>query len=1091
MVPRARRIVRRLSPLGLLTLVLTAAPAAAQRGAAPSPEIPSSAGPWATLRFRYIGPVGNRVSAVAGVPGDPSTYYVGAASGGIWKTTDAGVHWTPIFDDQPVQSIGALAVASSDPNVIWAGTGEAWIRSHISIGNGIYRSLDGGKSWQHMGLDATGRIGKVLIDPTNPDIVFACALGAAYGPQPDRGVYRTTDGGRSWQKVLSVDANTGCGDMTMDPTNPHILFAGMWQLVIHTWGRESGGPGSAIYVSRDGGSTWTKLVGHGLPTHVIGKSSIAIARSNPNRVYALIETGEGEPFHGQPTDRGDLWRSEDGGESWHVVSYDRQLGGRKPYYNRVTVSPDNENEAYFTSASFTKTLDGGVTSIDVPFQQAPGGDNHDMWIDPTNGNRLVVGNDQEVSISINRGRSWQRVQLPIAQMYHAEVDNEVPYNVYGNRQDGPSFRVPSNSRTGGFGGGGIPRGDTHAVGGGESGWATPDTVQPGVVWSTASGSGMRGGIVVRYDEKTRQDRNVEVWPLSTGGWPADSLKYRFVWDAPFAISPHDHNRIYVGSQYVHESTDGGESWHVISPDLTLNEKSRQTISGGLTPDNIGVEYGDVVYAIAESPLTAGLLWVGTNDGQVQLTRDGGKSWTNVTKALPGLPAWVTISSIQPSHDDAGTAYLTADGHQVDNRDPWVYRTTDYGKTWKLITTGLPKVPNGYAHVIREDLVRRGLLYLGTEGGLYVSFDDGAAWQPLQNNLPHAPVYGLALQPHFDDLVVATYGRGFWILDDLGPLQQRLEATTSPDVQLFKPRDAWRFRTMTSPGAVSDDPTAGQNPAYGATVDYWLRAEQESAPRLEILDAAGKVVRTLTGTKRAGLNRVMWDLRNEPTPEVRLFMSPLNAPELRAGPEGRPAPDVERMSVLMPPGTYTVKLTVAGQEQSQPLTVRKDPNTPSTEAELARQTTLMLDLQQDLATCAAMISSIESLRSQAAGFNRTLARVNGGRAGAAKAAPGVPEAAEALDAKLAEVEGLLTNARLTGRGQDVVRWPVRLAGQITYLAGGVAEADFAPTTQQLAVRDLLHARVQAARAQLDALVAGDVAKFNDLVRQKSVPTILVK
>ncbi|MGH6931988.1 MAG: WD40/YVTN/BNR-like repeat-containing protein, partial [Dongiaceae bacterium] len=542
------------------------------------------------LRYRYIGPVGNRVSAIAGAPGQPNVYYAGAASGGIFKTTDGGAHWQPIFDDQPVSSIGALAVAPSDPNIVWAGTGEAWIRSHISVGQGIYKSTDAGKTWTLMGLEKTGRIGRIVIDPRDPNIVFAAALGHAYGPQPERGVFRTTDGGKTWERVLFVDENTGCSDIAMDPTNARILFAGMWPFEIHTWGRESGGPGSGLFKSTDGGATWKRLTGHGLPTRTTGKVAVAIALSNSNRVYALIETGDGVPLRGQETDRGKLWRSDDGGENWRLVSYDRNLGGRTHYYFRLAVAPDNENETYYLTASFAVSLDGGETARVAQFANSPGGDNHDIWIDPTNPSRMAVANDSGVSISVTRGRAWERIQLPIAQMYHVTVDNQVPYYVYGNKQDGPSYRGPSNTRAGGFGGGafggGIPRSAWQSVGGGESGWATPDPVDNNIIWSSASGSGSVGGIVERFDLRNGQGRNVEVWPDQTNGWPAAELKYRFVWTFPLTISPHDHNKLYVGSQYVHQTTDGGQSWQVISPDLTTNDKSRQGFSGGLTGDNI-------------------------------------------------------------------------------------------------------------------------------------------------------------------------------------------------------------------------------------------------------------------------------------------------------------------------------------------------------------------------------------------------------------------------------------------------------------------------------------------------------------------------
>ena len=583
------------------------------------------------LRYRYIGPVGNRVTSIAGVPGQPYVYYAGAASGGIFKTIDGGIHWESIFDGQPVSSIGSLAVAPSDPNVVWAGTGEAWIRSHISVGQGIYKSTDAGKTWKLMGLEKTGRIGHLAIDPKNPDIVLACALGHAYGPQPERGVFRTTDGGKTWDRVLFTDENCGCSDIVMDPNNPRILFAGMWPLEIHTWGRESGGPGSGLFMSRDEGATWKKLTGHGLPTRTTGKFALAIARSNSNRVYALIETGDGVPYKGQETDRGKLWRSEDGGENWRLVSYDRSLGGRPHYYFRVAVSPDNENETYFLTAAYNVSLDGGETTrTGAGFGSSPGGDNHDIWIDPTEPNRMAIANDSGVSLSVTRGRTWQRVQLPIAQIYHVTVDNQIPYYVYGNKQDGPSYRGPS--RTGG--GGGIPRSAWIGVDGGESGWATPDPVDNNIIWSSASGSGSVGGIVERFDLRTGQARNVEVWPDQVNGSTAADLKYRFVWTAPLTISPHDHNKLYVGSQFVHQTTDSGQSWQLISPDLTTNDKSKQGFSGGLTGDNIGVEYAPVVFAIAESPKEAGVIWAGTNDGIVQITRDGGKNWTNVTKNIP-------------------------------------------------------------------------------------------------------------------------------------------------------------------------------------------------------------------------------------------------------------------------------------------------------------------------------------------------------------------------------------------------------------------------------------------------------------------------
>jgi len=1124
------------------------------------------------MRYRYIGPVGNRVTSVVGIPGQPSIYYTGAASGGIFKTTDGGTHWESVFDGHPVSSIGALAIAPSDPNTVWAGTGEAHIRSHISVGAGIYKSIDAGKTWTLMGLEKTGRIARVIVDPKDPNIVLVAAMGHSYGPQPERGVFRTTDGGKNWQRVLFTDEHTGCSDLVMDPNNSQVLFAGMWPLEIHTWGRESGGPGSGLHKSIDGGVTWKKLTGHGLPTKTTGKVALAIARSNPKRVYALIETGDGVPVRGVETDRGKLWRSDDGGENWKLVSYNRTLGGRTHYYFRVAVAPDNENETYYLTAAFSTSMDGGETLRAGTFGSSPGGDNHDIWIDHTNPDRMAVANDGNVSISVTRGRTWNRVQLPIAQMYHVTVDNRIPYNVYGNKQDGPSYRGPSRTNGGGGGGGGgIPRSAWQSVAGGESGWATPDPGDNNIIWSSASGSGSVGGIVERFDLRTGQARNVEVWPDQTNGATAGELKYRFVWTAPLTISPHDYNRIYIGSQFVHQTTDAGQSWQVISPDLTTNDKDRQGFSGGLTGDNIGVEYFSVVFAIAESPREKGLIWAGTNDGLVQITRDGGKKWSNVTKNIPNLPPLGTVSNIEASRYDAGTAYITVDFHQVNNRDPFVYKTADYGKTWKAITNGIPHTMLSYAHCVREDPVRRGLLYLGTEGGLYVSFDDGANWQPLQSNLPHAPVYWLTIQENFNDLVIATYGRGFWILDDLTPIQQMSDGIRESAASLFPPRPAYRFRNTVVPFSMGDDPTAGQNPPYGAAINYYLKSSAAAGEvKVRIENAKGETVRTLTGTNTAGLNRIYWDLRGEPTRAVLLRTSPEYAPEIPAGVDGsRLAPDGARISVLMPPGTYTVKLSGAGTELSQPLVIKKDPNSAGSESDINTQVAMLFELRADLESAAQTVNQIEVIRGQldklsapaaigdartpreramaASAASRSVARLSvppglagassssdaksvppaiaggptaassatsaqpgtgspgtgsttaaaarsvppaiaGGSQAGSQPPPAVIKAAAALNKKLIAIEENLIQRRLTGQGQDTVRWPPKLISKINYLANGLGGADFAPTNQHREVHALFKSQLTSHRKRLEEILADDLKDFNRLLRDQGLQPI---
>ena len=1051
------------------------------------------------LHFRYIGPEGNRISAVEGVPGEPEVYYAGAASGGVFKTTDGGTYWEPIFDDEDALSIGWITLAPSDPNVVWVGTGEPNIRSHISMGKGVYRSTDAGKTWSFLGLENTGRVSRIQVDPRDPDVAYVAALGNAYGPQPERGIFRTRDGGETWEHVLFVDENTGASDLVMDPNNPRILFAGMWQIEINTWGRFSGGPGSGIWMSRDSGDTWTRLEGNGLPEKDHGKVALAIAPTNSNRIYALIETGDGVPLpDGTETESGELWRSDDGGDTWKLVSYDRNLAGRTHYYSRVEVSPANDREAYFLAAPFSSTTNGGESTIDHSGRSSPWGDNHDIWIDPLDPDRMIVANDGGVDISVNRTRSWRQIALPVAQMYHVTVDTRVPYYVYGNRQDGQSARGPSRTFYSGFLGsvGNIPRGDWHDVGGGESGFATPDPVNPDIIWSSASGSGAVGGIVTRMDLASRQVHNVEVWPKSTIGWPAGELRYRFVWDPPLTISPHDNNRVYTGSQHVHVTTDGGRSWEVISPDLTLDDTTKMGLSGGLTPDNIGVEYAGVVFAIEESPITPGLIWAGTNDGLIHLTRDGGQTWTDLTANVPGMPAWGSIRNIEASRYDDGAAYFAVDGHQANNRDPWIYRTRDYGETWELIVNGIPRSPLSFTRSILEDPVRRGLLYAGTENGLYVSFNDGDAWQPLQSDLPHAPVLWMVIQEHFNDLVVGTYGRGFWILDDISALQQLTPEVATGDAHLFAPRAEYRFRSTVPPYASGQEPTAGENPPYGASIDYWIGArfasvdsetasdsgtasDSEAASdsvSVEIIDASGSTVRSMKGPRAAGINRVWWNLRHEESDEAKLRTRPLHAPWVELDEEGVRGGGPGGLSQLALPGTYTIRLTVGGETYTQELDVLKDPNSQGSESEVRDNFALVSELVSDLDRAVGIVDDTELVRAQLQAFRK----MHDG-----DDASDLRDAAKALEAQFTAVEARLQQLYTTGRGQDGIRWPVRTAGQIQSLAFNVESSDFAPTRQQQEVHDELHAEVDTVQAELDALVSGALAAFNQRLSSEGV------
>ena len=914
----------------LLLLAIANLPLLAQprRGAGQAPE---------GFRFRFVGPaVGNRVASFAGIPGDPSTYYAGAASGGVWKSTDGGNNWLPIFDSQPVQAIGALAVAPSDPNVVWAGTGEAWvIRDSDVMGNGIYKSTDAGKTWVNMGLAETGRIGRIVVHPRNPDIVFACAVGRATGPQQERGVFRTTDGGAHWDRVLFVGPDTGCSGLSMDPHNPQVLFAGSWQLEMHSWGEFSGGAGSGVYTSRDGGTKWTRIEGHGLPKSPVGKVDVAVAPTDSNRVFALIQT----------KDQGSLWRSDDGGENWRVINWDRALIGRAGYYLHLTVSPANANEVLVANSSFHQSLDGGETFKPVPW----GGDTHDIWIDPTNADRIVVTDDSGINISTVHMRGFQKVQLPIGQMYHVAVDNQVPYYVYGNMQDSSTMRGPSIQPPGAGYGRPPQYGWEFRLGGCESGFTLPDYTNPNIVWASCYGNE-----VTRWDGKTKLARSVSPW-LHTLDSPPNDAKYRCHWTAPLALDPFDHNTVYYGCQVIFKTSNGGQSWSVISPDLSTQDPARNVSSGGVVGDNLGQFYGEVVFAIAPSPLDKGTIWAGTNDGLVWITRDSGGHWINLTKNITGLPTWGSVTSITPSTFAAGVAYVSVDFHLNDNRDPFVYKTADFGKTWTKISDGMPKHQLSYVRSVTEDPNQKGLLFAGTGNGLLYSLDDGTHWTAFAEGLPHSPVTWVTVQKQFHDLVVSTYGRGFYILDDITPLEQMAKEATSTSVRFFEPRPAYRF-------------LSGQR----GLLNFALKTVPKEPVHISIVDSQGKVVRDLHATGQAGLNRQAWDLRYDPPQLVALRTTPADNPHIWEEPRFRGADSrpithwgaaEAQVGPIAPPGRYTAKLTVDGESYQQSIEILPDPQSTGSPAEIQATVTLQLRIRSAINAVSSMVNRIEWERKQ--------------------------------------------------------------------------------------------------------------------------------
>ncbi len=1040
--------------MGKRTLGAWCAAAAILAGAAWADQPASDAEHESEFRFRFVGPkVGNRIAAVAGVPGDPSVYYAGAASGGIWKSADGGNRWAPIFDKQPVAAIGALAVAPSEPDTVWAGTGEAWvIRDSDVMGNGIYKSTDAGKSWRNVGLQDSGRIGRIVIHPTNPDIVFACVLGRATGPQQERGVYRTTDGGQHWERVLFAGENVGCSGLSLDAHDPHTLIAGMWQLEMHTWGEFSGGPGSGMYISHDGGTKWTRLDENGLPHAPVGKIDVAIAPTNSNRIYALMQT----------KDQGSLWRSDDAGEHWKSVNSQRALIGRAGYYIRLAVSTGVDNEVYVANSSFHQSLDSGESFHEVRW----GGDTHDIWVDPKNPDRFVITDDAGMIITSVHGRGFHRVTLPIGQMYHVAVDDQIPYYFYSNMQDDGNMRgpsVPFDSQETGW--------DRH-MGGCESGFTVPDIADPNIVWATCYGD-----TVTRWDARYKEAHSVSPWKHTLDSPPND-LKYRCHWTPPLALDPFDHDTAYYGCQVIFKTTDKGRTWAVASPDLTTQDPAHIVPSGGIVGDNLGQFYGEVVFAIAPSKIQKGLIWAGTNDGQLWYTQDAAAHWTHVTSHLTGLPAGGTITSIAPSSFDAATAYVSVDLHLEDNREPFIYKTADFGKSWKLINGDLPKHPLSYVRSVTDDPNCAGLLFAGTGNGLYYSLDEGSHWTHLQAGLPAAPVTWVVVQPRFRDLVVSTYGRGLFILDDITPLEQMVKHRSDAPIVLFEPRPSYRF-------------VRGAQ----AMLNFSLKTAPKNPVELQILDSHGGVVRQLekkeTKDLVLGLNRVKWDMRYDSPRVIALrTVAPDNAhiweePRFRDA-DARPithwGSKPGEVGPIVAPGAYSVRLTVDGQTYTQPFNVLSDPNAPGSPADIDLSVKTLLQIRDDISRVSDSVNRIEWQRKQievvetmlrpAKKQNNPASPVaEEGDEPDAEPAPAPPAAlsdeqqqknrqllaaAEDLDKKLQAVESRLVSRALRDSDDKYFVEPYGVYLDLIWLnaevgtgGGDVAgSADFAPTQTQL-------------------------------------------
>ncbi|MDP8979512.1 MAG: hypothetical protein M3O35_02855 [Acidobacteriota bacterium] len=895
------------------------------------------------LQWRLIGPFrGGRSVAVTGIPGDPTTFYFGSVGGGIWKTTNTGVTWAPIFDSQPIASIGTLALAPSDPNVIYAGTGEADIRSDLSTGDGIYKSTDAGKTWKHAGLRDSRHIARIVVDPANPDIVYVAALGHAYGPNADRGVFRSNNGGATWKKILDKGSDVGAADLALDG---QTIYATMWRARRSTWSQYAplAGPGSGLYKSMDNGDHWTQLTGNGLPESEWGRAGVAIVQGTQGkRVYAIVDAAAAA---------GGLYRSDDAGASWTRTNGDARNYSRGWYFGGITVDPNNPDVVYLPNVSIYKSSDGGKTFMVL--KGAPGGDDyHSLWIDPTHSARMILGSDQGASISVDSGTTWSSwYNQPTAQFYHVTTDNQFPYNVYGSQQDSGTAAVPSRTNHGQ-----ITERDFSSVGGAESGYIAVDPKDPNILYVSNT-----YGTLTRFDKRTAQGQVITPWPASGFGLEISQRKFRFPWTAPLIFSPLEPNTLYYGSQYVLKTTDGGLKWDQISPDLTGYDKSAVS-AGPVTVDNAKARGYGVIYSIAPSSVHKDVVWAGTDTGMIHVTESGGRTWRNITPET--LTDWSKVTHMEASHFDVRAAYAAVDRHRLDDYGPYLYRTRDFGATWTLATNGIPD--RAFLNAIREDPERRGLLYAATEMGVYVSFDDADHWQPLQLNLPVTSVRDLVV--HGDDLVIATHGRAFWILDDIAPLRQIDPKIAASDVVLYRPAKAIRMNSEGFQGTPlpPEIPTA-KNPPDGAIVDYYLKSAPSDAVTIEILDSANQLVRRIASTDKdpppsrreltvsdvwippaprvgakQGMNRFVWDLRYA----------------LSAEGENEPGSARARGPQVLP-GNYQVRLTVSGKAYTQPLVVSLDPRSTATPEDLASQLELGLKATQEIARAGVLLRSVRA------------------------------------------------------------------------------------------------------------------------------------
>ena len=1001
-----------------------------------------------SYKWRAIGPanMGGRVTDIDGIPGDPSTFYVSGADGGIFKTTNGGVDFTPIFEGQRAYSIGALTVAPSDENVLWVGTGEGDPRNSVGYGWGVYRSVDGGENWKHLGLKETERIKRIVVDPTNPDVACVCALGKEWGANPERGVFRTTDAGKTWKKILYIDEDTGCADIAMEMNNPRIMYAGMWTFRRRPWRFDDGGKNTALYRTMDGGDTWEKIM-DGLPEKPMARPGVHIAQSEPNIIYLMTE------FQGGGT----VFRSEDRGNNWKMMSDDPNVNFRPFYYSDVRVDPNNPNILFSISGRLSRSKDGGKTWERIA--QTVHGDHQSLWIDPMNSSRILDGSDGGYQISHDGGDSWEIINnVELSQFYQLFIDNKDPYNVYGGLQDNGTWVGPSNSLVQA----GILKRHWKGLAYGDGYYAVPIPGSEHEVYAN-----LQGGVVFHVDSRYGNVRNIHPYPkiIGSAGDAIEDHKYRFNWDSPIMISPHDPNTVYIGANVVFKSTDRGNSWEQISDDLTTNDKEKQRTSGGVIyQDNTAAEFHCSILYLAESPVQKGVIWAGTDDGNIQITQDDGKTWTDVKDRIKGLPAFSWVSKIHASEHDAGTAFVTVDQHRMDDFRPYAFMTTDFGRTWSKISNGLP--PDDYVKVVRQDPINPNLLYAGMEHGIFASWDKGQNWTKINNNLPNVSVRDLRIQARDGDLIVGTHGRGAWILDDIRPIQE-MANTDGKSLHLFPVRRAtlwhyyWRIENL------GDRHYTAKNPEFGASINYYLASGENVTTTVDIMDASGNVIRTLTdSTAKAGVNRIVWDLGYK---EAEKMVGATGGGFWSGS-----------MNPYVTPGTYTAKLKVNGEELETTIEVRGDPriNLPAADYELRTKT--MIALRELLSQSNTMINNTKTYNNQLSELSKKL------------------KSNEDQDFDKTVYDDIdVVKDKLSDLEDDVLKRPPpsmnyrqrpRVREEIRSLMRAIDGATSKPTQPQLSRLDQLRGEVNDAQSTLDQIIANDIQKVNDKV--KNVPQISV-